>query len=47
METDENEEEPNAETLAALSEIRDMEARPQRYPGYTDAGEMMEEILDL
>ena len=36
---------PNAETLAALEEVRDMKAHPERYPGYTDAGKLMEDLL--
>ncbi|MBQ7916100.1 MAG: type II toxin-antitoxin system RelB/DinJ family antitoxin [Firmicutes bacterium] len=36
---------PNAETLAALEEVKEMKAHPEEYKGYTDVDEMMKELL--
>ena len=38
-------ERPNAETLAALAELREMERDPAAYKSYTDVDEMMKELL--
>jgi len=38
-------EEPNAETLAAINEVREMEAHPERYKSYRSVREMMEDLL--
>ena len=38
-------EEPNAETLAALEEVREMEAHPERYKGYSSFSELLSEVL--
>lgn len=36
---------PNAETLAALQEVKEMEAHPERYKGYSSFSEMMKEVM--
>lgn len=36
---------PNRETLEALAEVREMKKHPERYKGYTDAEDMMKELL--
>lgn len=36
---------PNAETREALAEMREMIAHPERYKGYHDVDEMMEDLL--
>ena len=36
---------PNAETRAAIEEVRMMEKDPSSYKGYTDVDEMMRELL--
>ena len=36
---------PNAETRAAMEEVRMMEKDPSSYKGYTDVDEMMRELL--
>ncbi len=36
---------PNAETAEALEEVNDMEKNPSAYKGYTDAGEMVKDLL--
>ena len=38
-------ERPNAETLAALAELREMERDPAAYKSYTDVDEMMKDLL--
>ncbi len=38
-------EEPNADTIAAMEELEEMRAHPEKYKGYTNAKEMMEDIL--
>lgn len=35
---------PNAETVAAIQEVKDMEAHPERYKGYSSFGELMKEV---
>lgn len=36
----------NAETLAALEEIRNMEAHPEQYKGYHSFRELLDEVLE-
>ena len=36
---------PNAETVAALKEVGDMKSHPEQYKSYTDAAEMMKDLL--
>ncbi len=36
---------PNAETLEALEEVKEMKKNPEKYRGYTDVDEMMKELL--
>ena len=36
---------PNAVTAAAMEEARDIERHPEKYRSYSDADEMMEDIL--
>lgn len=38
-------ERPNAETLEALAELREMERNPAAYKSYTDVDQMMKELL--
>jgi len=38
--------EPNAETLEAIEEVRRMKADPSLCKGYTDIDEMMKELLE-
>ncbi len=37
--------EPNQATLSAMQEIADMKANPNNHKGYSNASEMMEDIL--
>lgn len=39
-------EKPNAETIAAIKEVEDMKAHPERYKSYSDVDTMMKELLD-
>lgn len=41
------EETPNAETRAALEEIRDMKAHPENYKSYSSFQELLDEVSDL
>ena len=36
---------PNAETLEALNEVKDMKRFPEKYKGYDDVDEMFKELL--
>lgn len=36
---------PNEETVFAMKEIEDMEKNPEKYKGYNDVNQMMEDIL--
>ena len=36
---------PNADTLAALREVKDMKQHPSQYPSYSDVDSMMEDLL--
>ena len=36
---------PNAKTLAAIAEMREMQAHPENYKTYSDVDEMFNEIL--
>lgn len=36
---------PNAETMAALEETKEMEAHPERYKGYSSFKDVMNEVL--
>ena len=36
---------PNAETMAALKETKEMEAHPERYKGYSSFKDVMNEVL--
>ena len=36
---------PNAETIAAIEETEEMAKHPERYPSYSSANEMMEDLL--
>ncbi len=36
---------PNAETLAAIKEVQEMKAHPEKYKGYTDIDAMFKELL--
>lgn len=38
-------EQPNAETLEALNEVKDMKRFPEKYKGYDDVDEMFKELL--
>lgn len=38
-------EEPNAETVEALNEVKDMKQHPENYKGYDDVDEMFKELL--
>ncbi len=38
-------EEPNAETVEALDEVKDMKQHPENYKGYDDVDEMFKELL--
>lgn len=37
---------PNAETHAALEEVRNMEANPEKYKGYHSFRELLDEVLE-
>ena len=37
---------PNAETLAAIEEAKEMEAHPERYKGYFSFKDVLNEVLD-
>lgn len=36
---------PNAETVKALEEVKEMEKHPSAYKGYTDVDAMMRDLL--
>lgn len=36
---------PNAETLAAIEEVKRMKEKPENYKGYSNVDEMMEDLL--
>ena len=36
---------PNEDTIEALAEVEEMERHPERYKGYTDIDEMINELL--
>ncbi len=36
---------PNAETRAAIAEMKDMEAHPEKYKRYASFGELMREVF--
>ncbi len=36
---------PNAQTLAALAELEEMKAHPEKYKGYDSVDEMFEDLL--
>lgn len=36
---------PNADTIAALKEVEEMEKHPEQYKGYRDVDEMMKDLL--
>lgn len=36
---------PNAETLEAIEEVKQMKEHPELYKGYTDVDEMIKELL--
>lgn len=36
---------PNAETIAAIEEVKEMKKNPSLYKGYTDVDEMMKDLL--
>ena len=36
---------PNADTLAAMKEVEEMEKHPEQYKGYRDVDEMMKDLL--
>lgn len=38
-------ERPNAETLEAMAELREMERNPSAYKSYTDVDQMMKDLL--
>lgn len=38
-------EKPNAETVEALNEVKDMKQHPENYKGYDDVDEMFKELL--